>query len=77
MFYRKEIIEKLKTDTILRLKVCLALGVTEQSVHMALKRKRKMSIRTSRQWNQGICWFGRDPTLLYRTRKRTTNQINP
>jgi len=42
MFYRKEIIEKLKTDTILRLKVCLALGVTEQSVHMALKRKRKM-----------------------------------
>jgi len=42
MFYRKEIIEKLKTDTILRLKVCLALGVTEQSVHMALKRERKM-----------------------------------
>jgi len=41
MFYNKEITEKLKTDTILRLKVCLALGVTEQSVQMGLKHRRK------------------------------------
>lgn len=47
MFYTKEIIQKLKTDTVLRLKVCLELKITEQSVHNAIKRKSKSILHIS------------------------------
>lgn len=41
MYYKKEIIERLKKDTELRLRVALALGVGEQAIKNAIKRNSK------------------------------------
>lgn len=41
MYYKKEIIERLKKDTGLRLRVALALGVGEQAIKNAIKRNGK------------------------------------
>lgn len=41
MYYTREIIERLKKDTGLRLKVALALKVGEQAVKNAIKRESK------------------------------------
>jgi len=41
MFYSKKITEMLRRDTALRLKVALTLGVTEQSIHLGIRHRRK------------------------------------
>jgi len=39
MYYTNEILQRIKTDTELRLRIALALGVGEQAIRNALKRR--------------------------------------
>lgn len=70
MYYKKEIIERLKKDTELRLRVALALKVGEQAVKNAIKRNSK-SITNISAVNVIKAYTGLSEEEIFETEKET------